>query len=195
MSRKLTPTPDSIILTQTPSPCRTRREAQPADAVRWGPPDASRLRRAPDHASTGTSALLQSGIMSPENRESPKRASSRIDSFRHAFAGVAYVIRTQRNTWIYGIVSACVLALGLWLQLSRIEWAVLFLTVGFVWVSEFINTALEKIVDLASPDLHPLAKIGKDVAAAAVLVGALTSLLVGLAILGPPLWARLTAAA
>jgi diacylglycerol kinase len=55
-----------------------------------------------------------------------------------------------------------------------------------------VNTALEAVVDLASPDLHPLAKVGKDVAAAAVLVGALTAVLVGLLVLGPPLLARLS---
>lgn len=130
--------------------------------------------------------------MPPENQKLPQRSTSRLDSFRYAFAGVAYVLRTQRNTWIYGIASACVFALGLWFGLTRIEWAILVLTVGFVWMAEFINTALETVVDLASPELHPLAKIGKDAAAAAVLVGALTAVLVGLTILGPPLWTRLS---
>jgi diacylglycerol kinase len=84
-----------------------------------------------------------------------------------------------------------VTALGLWLGLGRLEWAVIVLAVGLVWMAEFVNTALEAVVDLASPDLHPLAKIGKDVAAAAVLVGAITAVVVGLLVLGPPLWLRL----
>jgi diacylglycerol kinase len=83
--------------------------------------------------------------------------------------------------------------LGLWLGLGRLEWAIIVLTVGLVWMAEFVNTALEAVVDLASPDLHPLAKVGKDVAAAAVLVGACTAVVVGLLVLGPPLWARLAA--
>jgi diacylglycerol kinase len=62
--------------------------------------------------------------------------------------------------------------------------------VALVWMAEFVNTALEAVVDLASPDLHPLAQVGKDVAAAAVLVGAATAVVIGLLILGPPLWAR-----
>ena len=120
------------------------------------------------------------------------RSTSRLDSFRHAYAGWWYMLRTQRNAWIHAIVSTAVFVLGLWLGLGRLEWAVLLLTVALVWMAEFINTALEAVVDLASPDLHPLAKVGKDVAAAAVLVGALTAVLVGLLILGPPLWARMS---
>jgi diacylglycerol kinase len=103
------------------------------------------------------------------------------------------MLRTQRNAWIHAAISAAVFALGLWLRLGRVEWAILFLTIGQVWMAEFINTALEAVVDLASPNLHPLARVGKDVAAAAVLVGALTAVLVGVLILGPPLWARLAA--
>jgi len=89
------------------------------------------------------------------------------------------------------MATVCVLALGAWLSLSRIEWAILALTMGLVWIAEFFNTALEAVVDLASPDIHPLAKVSKDVGAAAVLIAAITSVVVGLAILGPPLWARL----
>jgi diacylglycerol kinase len=100
------------------------------------------------------------------------------------------MLRTQRNAWIHAVISLAVFALGLWLGLDRVAWAIVVLTVGLVWMAEFVNTALEAVVDLASPDLHPLAKVGKDVAAAAVLVGACTAVLVGLLILGPPLWTR-----
>jgi diacylglycerol kinase len=100
------------------------------------------------------------------------------------------VLRSQRNAWIHALISAAVFGLGLWLGLGRLEWAILLLTIGLVWLAEFVNTALEALVDLASPDLHPLAKVGKDVAAAAVLVAACVAVLVGLLILGPPLWAR-----
>jgi diacylglycerol kinase len=116
-----------------------------------------------------------------------------VDSFRHAFGGWWHVLRTQRNAWIHALFTAAVCGMGLWLRLSRLEWAILVLTISAVWVSECVNTALEAIVDLASPDLHPLAKVGKDAAAAAVLIGALASVVIGLLILGPPLWARLRA--
>jgi diacylglycerol kinase len=120
------------------------------------------------------------------------RAPSRLAAFRHAFAGWWYMLRTQRNAWIHAVISTLVFALGLWLGLGRLEWAILVLTIGLVWMAEFVNTALEAVVDLASPDLHPLAKVGKDVAAAAVLVGACTAVVVGLLILGPPLWGRVS---
>jgi len=113
---------------------------------------------------------------------------SRMRSFRYAFAGWWYVIRTQRNAWIHTVLSLAVLVLSAWLHLSLVEWAVIILTIAMVWTAEFLNTALEAVVDLASPESHELAKIGKDVGAAAVLISAVASVLVGLLILGPPLW-------
>lgn len=114
----------------------------------------------------------------------------RARSFQYAFAGWWLVLRTQRNAWIHAAISMAVLFLGLWLGLAARDWAVIVLAIALVWVAEFINTALEAVVDLASPELHPLAKAGKDVGAAAVLVAAGASVLVGLLILGPPLWER-----
>jgi diacylglycerol kinase len=120
----------------------------------------------------------------------PRRAASRLGSFRHAFAGWWYMLRTQRNAWIHAVISTLVFLAGLWLGLNRMEWAIILLTIALVWMAEFVNTALEAVVDLASPDLHPLAKIGKDVGAAAVLIGSIAAMVVGLLILGPPLWAK-----
>lgn len=77
---------------------------------------------------------------------------------------------------------------GLLLKLPARDWAVLFVTFGMVWMAEFLNSALEAVVDLASPDQHPLAKVGKDVGAASVLIAALAAVVVGLLILWPPLW-------
>lgn len=112
----------------------------------------------------------------------------RARSFRYAFAGWWYVIRTQKNAWIHTAASVVVLALALILHLQARDFAILILTIAMVWTAEFINTALEAVVDLASPQLHPLAKVGKDVGAAAVLIAAIASILVGLLILGPRLW-------
>lgn len=122
----------------------------------------------------------------------PRRAISRIASFRHAFAGWWYVIRTQRNAWIHACFSVAVIATSAWLGLGRIEWALIIFAIGMVWIAEFVNTALEAVVDLASPDIHPLAKVGKDVGAAGVLVAAGTAALIGVLVLGPPLWAKVT---
>ena len=95
---------------------------------------------------------------------------SRIHSFRYAFQGWGYVLRTQRNAWIHSAIATAVFFVGLWLQLPARDWAVIILTAAFVFSAEFINTAIEAVVDLATAEHHPLAKIGKDVGAAAVLV-------------------------
>jgi diacylglycerol kinase (ATP) len=117
---------------------------------------------------------------------------SRARSFRYAFTGWWFVIRTQRNAWIHALVSVGVVALSLWLGLSARDWAVIILAIAMVWTAEFINTALEAVVDLASDERDlVLARVGKDVGAAAVLIAAASSVLIGLLILGPQLWARL----
>ena len=117
---------------------------------------------------------------------------SRIYAFGHAFRGWWYVLKTQHNAWIHSVTATFVIALGSWLGLPPRDWAVLVLTIATVFTAEFINTAIEAVVDLASPVHHPLAKVGKDVGAGAVLVAALSAILIGLLILGPPLWARLS---
>lgn len=101
------------------------------------------------------------------------------------------MLRTQRNTWIHAAASLVVLVLGGWLGLQALEWAVIILAITMVWMAEFLNTALEAVVDLASPQQHPLAKVGKDVGAAAVMLVAVAAVVIGLLVLGPPLWARL----
>jgi len=116
---------------------------------------------------------------------------SRIQSFRHAFRGWFYALRTQRNAWIHSAIATIVFILGIWLRLSPLDWAIIILTIAMVFAAEFMNTAIEAVVDLASPETHPLAKIAKDVGAASVLVAALAAILIGLLILGPPLWAKL----
>jgi diacylglycerol kinase len=117
--------------------------------------------------------------------------STRLRAFGYAFHGWWHVLSTQRNAWIHALATTLVVLMAFWLRLSARDWAVILLTIAMVWTAEFINTALEAVVDLASPRHHPLAKAGKDVGAAAVLIAALTSVLVGLLILGPPLWVRL----
>ncbi|MEA3440330.1 MAG: diacylglycerol kinase family protein [Chloroflexota bacterium] len=116
---------------------------------------------------------------------------SRALSFTYAFSGWWHVIRTQRNAWIHALVSIMVVALGFWLGISARDWAIMILAIAMVWTAEFINTALEAIVDLASPEKSALARASKDVGAAAVLIAALSSVIIGLLILGPPLWHKI----
>lgn len=119
------------------------------------------------------------------------RNNSLVESFRAAAAGLLYAARTQRNLRIHLSIAAAVVGMGLWLRLPVGHWAVLVLTVGFVIVSEIFNTVLEALVDLVSPEYHPVAGVVKDATAGAVLLAALAAVAVGLLVLGPPLWERL----
>ena len=117
---------------------------------------------------------------------------SRARSFRFAISGWWYVLRTQRNAWIHTAASILVILLSILLQIERHEWAIILLAISIVWIAEFLNTALEAVVDLASQhEYNHLAKRGKDIGAAAVLIAATASALIGLLILGPPLWEHL----
>jgi len=118
--------------------------------------------------------------------------ASRAHSFGYAFRGWWHVLRTQRNAWIHAVISTAVIIVSLWLRLPPRDLAVLLLTIAMVWAAEFFNTAIEAVVDLTSPVQHPLAAVGKDVGAAAVLIAALASVGVGLLILGPPLWEKIS---
>ena len=111
-----------------------------------------------------------------------------IVSFKCAYEGIRYAISTQRN-FRFHLSAALIVVIAAWmLRIDAVAWAVLVLTMGGVIVVELINTAVEVMVDLVSPDYHPLAKTVKDLAAGAVLLAAIGSVIVGIIILGPPLW-------
>ncbi len=116
------------------------------------------------------------------------KSTSRWHSFSCAVRGVLYTVRTQRNTWIELAAGLVVLAAGLWLRIEPLEWAVLGLTVFTILALEAVNSALEALVDLVSPDYHELARVAKDAAAGAVLLAVIGSLVVAGAIFGPRLW-------
>ena len=119
--------------------------------------------------------------------------SDLLTSFKCAFSGVWHAVRTQRNARIHLVIALAVIVLGFWLGLSRTEWAIIALTIGMVLAAESFNTVAEAVVDLATAEYHPLAKIAKDVSAGAVLLMSITAVIVGVLILGPPLWAALLA--
>ncbi|MBL8161099.1 MAG: diacylglycerol kinase [Anaerolineae bacterium] len=112
---------------------------------------------------------------------------NRVKSFGYALAGWLYMLRHQKNTRIMAVASIGIFAVALWLQIDFSGWALLIVTITFVWMAEFLNAAVEAVVNLVTPEYHPMAKVAKDVAAAAVLLGAVASVMVGLLILGPPL--------
>ncbi|WP_225323205.1 diacylglycerol kinase family protein [Synechococcus sp. RSCCF101] len=135
-----------------------------------------------------------------ERPKSPRRrhpgawrvAGDLPSSFRYAAQGLVYGFVSQRNFRIHVLTGLLTFSLGLWLRVSADQMAVLALTVAAVLVLELLNTAVEAVVDLAiGRRFHPLARIAKDCAAAAVLVAAIASLLVALLLLVPPLMLRL----
>ena len=113
---------------------------------------------------------------------------TRATSFRYAFAGIVYVVRTQKNAWIHLLATCLVIITGLVLQVPPLHWPLLIICITLVWITELVNTSIEAIIDLACPTEHCLAKVGKDVSAAAVLIAAISSIVIGLLILGPPLY-------
>ncbi|MGV2830517.1 diacylglycerol kinase family protein [Myxosarcina sp. GI1(2024)] len=109
-------------------------------------------------------------------------------SFKYAWAGLKYAFVTQRNFRIHTAIALVAISLGIYLQIQAMEMAIVFLTCAMVMVLELINTAIEAVVDLTvKQTYHELAKIAKDCAAGAVLVGAIAAVLVATSILLPPL--------
>lgn len=125
--------------------------------------------------------------MKSRKKETEQFIRGRRNSFQYAYAGIKYVLKTQKNAWLHLAATVIVVAVSLWLRIERIEWMAILLVIGLVWMAEFMNTALEVIVDLASPEKHPLAKVGKDVGAASVLIAAILAVIIGLNVLWQPL--------
>jgi diacylglycerol kinase len=106
----------------------------------------------------------------------------RVASFGHAFRGVGSALRSEIHLRFHALATVVVIGLGFYYGISRLEWALVALAVAGVWTAELLNTAIEALTDLASPDFHPLAGKAKDVAAGAVLLAAAV---VGALVFGP----------
>jgi diacylglycerol kinase (ATP) len=111
------------------------------------------------------------------------------DSFGHAFRGLLFTWETQRHLRVHLALATLAVLLGLILRIGATEWALLALTIALVLSLELLNTVVEAVVDLVTPDYHPLARVAKDVAAGAVLVSAIGGLAVGAFLFLPRLWA------
>jgi len=122
---------------------------------------------------------------------SPITSTSRSASLGYALAGWLYMLRRQKNTRIQAVASLVVMVIALWLEVDFTGLALIILSITIVWMAEFMNAAVEAAVNLASQELHPMAKVGKDVASAAVLLGVVASVLIGLLVMGPPLLEKL----
>ncbi|MBN9524005.1 diacylglycerol kinase family protein [bacterium] len=121
--------------------------------------------------------------------------SGRLRSVRYALQGIATMLRSQHNAWVHAAATAVVVPLGIALGLSAAEWCWIVVAVVAVWAAEALNTAIELLTDVASPDYHPVAGQAKDVAAGAVLITALGAAAIGLLVFGPHLHGRFLRAA
>lgn len=116
-----------------------------------------------------------------------------IDSFRHAFHGLQYVLRAERNVRVHLTIAAIVTVVGLWLGLDPVEWALIVFAIALVLVGELVNSVTELTIDVVCPNYDVRAKRAKDMVAAAILVAALASVCIGVLVLGPPLLAKVSA--
>lgn len=105
-----------------------------------------------------------------------------FESFKCALRGIKYGLSSQRNLWIQGTFAILAILLGIFFKISILEWAILSLTIFFVLFAEFVNTAIETTIDLVTEDYNEKAKLAKDIAAGSVLLSAINSVIVGLAI-------------
>ncbi len=125
----------------------------------------------------------------PDQHQQKSEWAKFIASFRHAFRGLWYALRTERNARVHVSLAIFAILLGIILHISAVEFAMVFVAITVVFIAEMFNTVFELCVDLASPDYHPMAKIAKDVAAGAVLLSAMLAVVIGLFVFGPHLWA------
>ena len=111
-----------------------------------------------------------------------------VRSVGYALEGIWYGVSTQRNMKIHLTVAPIVLILGAIVSLTRVEWCIIIIVIAAIISLELINTAIEALVDLVSPQHQQLAKVAKDVAAGAVLIMAIASVCIGSIIIVPKLW-------
>lgn len=114
-----------------------------------------------------------------------------VRSISFAFQGLFYVLRTQNNARFHSFATLIVVGLGIWLQLNFLQWCIIIIAIGMVWVTECFNTSIEKLFDLVNPASNPLVKYGKDAGAAAVLISAFLGILLGILVMGPLLYLRI----
>jgi diacylglycerol kinase (ATP) len=111
--------------------------------------------------------------------------AGRIQSVKFAIRGIRLMLKSQHNAWVHAIASVIVLIVGSLFCLTASQWCWIVLAIMAVWTAEALNTALELQADVASPEFHPLVEKAKDVAAGAVLISAIGSVIIGLLVLGP----------
>jgi diacylglycerol kinase (ATP) len=114
---------------------------------------------------------------------------ARLKSFQHAFAGIAYMLRTQHNAWLHLIATLGVVVAGFALNITARDWRWIVIAIVLVWVAETINTAFEHLCDVVQPEFHASVKRSKDIAAGAVLICSIGAVIIGAQVFAPYLLA------
>jgi diacylglycerol kinase (ATP) len=115
----------------------------------------------------------------------PFSVTARLRSFRFALVGFAHLVRHEHNARIHLAATSAAIATGLWLQISAADWRWIVAAIALVWICEALNTAIESLCNLISPDHNDHVRIAKDVAAWAVLVSAMAAVVIGVLTLWP----------
>ncbi|MFA5603246.1 MAG: diacylglycerol kinase [Bacilli bacterium] len=125
--------------------------------------------------------------MDMESRDEQKKRGLKrfFNSFKYSFDGLRYAYKYEQSLTIHFVVAFFVVVAGLWLKINLTEWLLCLLLMGVVMATELINTSLEAVIDLVCPEIHPLAKIAKDTASAAVFVFSTVAFFSGLIIFIP----------
>lgn len=120
-----------------------------------------------------------------EKTINPFSLSARLKSFRYAAQGFVYIVRYEHNARIHLFISGVVLIMGFLLHIRRVEWVLVLLCMGFVLAAEMINTTIEKLSDVVSPQKNEQIRVVKDISAAVVLLSSLIAMIAGLIIFVP----------
>ena len=123
--------------------------------------------------------------MALKGNKNKKKSRNLIDSFKYAFEGLFFGLKTVKNIRVHLFFTFLVVVGGIFFEITKVEWLICLLFISLVISLELVNTAVEETVDLAMPKIHPVAKIAKDVSASAVLVSAIMSLIAGFIIFLP----------
>jgi len=134
--------------------------------------------------------LMSTARINPEHYEATI-SPNRLASLGYALRGWLYMLRWQKNTRIMSVASVLAMIVALWLELPLVQLALIVITITIIWLAEFVNAGIEAAIDVASPEIHPMAQVGKDVASAAVLLAVVSAVVVGVLLFGPPLVVRL----
>jgi diacylglycerol kinase len=164
-----------------------RRQPTP----RMSPPAPAMAAPEPELPGPEVASSVSRAVAADAGRELPGTAPgwrAFLRSFVYAWRGLWHAVRTQRNARVHLTIAAAAIALGLWLGIAPVEWAMVFVAITGVFVAEMFNTVAEACVDLTTREFHPLARVAKDVAAGAVLANAILSVVIGLFVFGPHLW-------